>query len=41
VVEVAEPAAAGPIDSDRIDRLEREVAELRAELAELRDRFAS
>jgi uncharacterized protein len=40
VVEVAEPAAATPIDSDRIDRLEREVADLRAELHELRDRFA-
>jgi len=39
VVEVAEPAAAAPIDSDRIDRLEREVADLRAELAELRDRL--
>ena len=40
VVEVAEPAAATPVDSDRIDRLEREVADLRAELAELRDRLA-
>ncbi len=40
VVEVAEPSVATPVDSDRIDRLEREVADLRAELAELRDRFA-
>ena len=40
VVEVAEPSVAAPLDSDRIDRLEREVADLRAELAELRDRFA-
>lgn len=39
VVEVAEPAAATPIDSDRIDRLEREVADLRAELDEVRERF--
>ena len=31
--------AADPIDAERIDRLEREVAELRAELAELRERF--
>jgi hypothetical protein len=40
VVEVAEPAVAAPLDSDRLDRLEREVADLRAELAELRERFA-
>jgi uncharacterized protein YceH (UPF0502 family) len=41
VVEVSEPSAAGLIDNDRIDRLEREVADLRAELAELRDRFGA
>jgi uncharacterized protein len=41
VVEVAEPAVATPIDSDRIDRLEREVADLRMELAELRERFGA
>ncbi len=41
VVEVAGPSVADPVDSDRIDRLEREVADLRTELAELRDRFAS
>ncbi len=39
VVEVSQPAVATPVDSDRIDRLEREVADLRAELAELRDRL--
>lgn len=39
VVEVAEPSAATPIDSDRIDRLEREVADLRAELHEIRERL--
>ncbi len=41
VVEVTEPAPAGLIDTDRLDRLEREVADLRAELAELRDRFGA
>jgi uncharacterized protein YceH (UPF0502 family) len=41
VVEVAEPAVATPVDSDRIDRLEREVEDLRAELAELRDRLGA
>jgi len=41
VVEVSESSAAGLIDTDRIDRLEREVADLRAELAELRDRFGA
>ena len=41
VVEVAEPSVAAPVDSDRLDRLEREVADLRAELAELRDRFGA
>jgi uncharacterized protein YceH (UPF0502 family) len=40
VVEVAEPSVAAPVDSGRIDRLEREVADLRAELVDLRDRFA-
>jgi len=35
-----EPSVAPSFDSDRIDRLEREVAQLRAELAELRDRLA-
>ena len=40
VAEVPEPSAAPALDSDRIDRLEREVAGLRAELAELRDRLA-
>lgn len=34
---VARPAAASPLDSERIERLEVEVAELRAELAELRE----
>ena len=41
VVEVSESSAAGLTDTDRIDRLEREVADLRAELAELRDRFGA
>ena len=41
VVEVAEPSSAGPIDTDRIDRLEREVADLRSELAEIRERFGA
>jgi uncharacterized protein YceH (UPF0502 family) len=41
VVEVAEPAVATPVDSDRIDRLEREVEDLRTELAELRDRLGA
>jgi uncharacterized protein YceH (UPF0502 family) len=41
VVEVGEPSAAGLIDTDRLDRLEREVADLRAELAEIRDRFGA
>lgn len=40
VVEVAEPSVALPVDSDRVDRLEREVADLRTELAELRDSLA-
>ena len=40
VVEVAEPSVALPVDSDRLDRLEREVADLRTELAELRDSLA-
>jgi uncharacterized protein YceH (UPF0502 family) len=39
-VEVAEPSVASPVDSDRVDRLEREVADLRTELAELRDSLA-
>jgi len=40
VVEVSEPAVASRVDSDRIDRLERELAELRAELAQLRETLA-